>query len=105
MDDTKECLICQRDEDEVHSSDRWNIVLGDQDYWVCRRCHSQFDDVREFDMLLEDEALFEVFAHCAKIMRMILKNAPACILTPQMRVMIKYATESEKFEGLAEKTE
>ena len=91
------CMMCGLDDDDVLACDRWHFELEDDDYdyWICRHCHSRFNDVAEFDRFRKNWVISRLYRSAAELQQLLLKNAPACVISLFIKAIVSRAIHDE----------
>jgi len=78
------CLICE--DRDVPFADRWKFQLVDEEgedpetAWICRTCHSKFDNLDEFENFRRNHTLSRLYRIAERLQRLLLLRAPASII-------------------------
>lgn len=91
------CFMCGADGDGVATADRWNFRFDGVDdiYWICRECHGQFRNLEDFDTFRRDEAKFRLYHNVSTLRRLLVLNAPECVLATAVKVILGTALRQE----------
>ena len=91
------CYLCSLEGEEVANSDRWNFQFegSDENFWVCRECHSQFPSVEKFDNFIKNETRLRLYDVVSRMKRLLALGAPDILISDSIKVIVGRAMRDD----------